>query len=75
VNYSGTKNDSKCGNQLGISNNGDVVFHPNGNFVHSYRIHTGELVASLQGHYERVNCCKFRPHTEVNILFLACSKL
>lgn len=64
VNYSGIKNNSRHGNQMAVSFNGAVVFHPNLSNIHSYSIHTGQHVSTLQGHYERVSCCVFHPFLE-----------
>ena len=42
-----------------------MVFHPIGRAeVGAFRLHTGDLVASLQGHMEAVNTCAFRRSTQ-----------
>jgi WD40 repeat protein len=41
-----------------------IVYHPNASLINAYNIHTGDLIESLQGHYDRVNCCTFHPIRE-----------
>lgn len=53
VNYSSAKNFSRGGIQFCVSANGEVVYYPNGNNIHPYRIHTGDMLPILQGHYEK----------------------
>lgn len=64
INYLGTRNSSKASTQIALSSNGEVVYHPNGRAIHSYRVHTGEQLGSYKGHYEGVNCCVFHPLNE-----------
>ncbi len=41
-----------------------VAYHPQGNTIHAYSVHTGQLLSTLQAHFDRVNCCIFHPTRE-----------
>ena len=41
TNFPSTKNTFRNSMQLGISTNGLLVYHPNGNDIHVYHIYTG----------------------------------
>ena len=69
INYADTKNHSKNPVEMAVSNNGQLVYHPNGNVINVYHIQSGELINTLQGHYEKINCCVFHPNAEVLVYF------
>lgn len=64
VNFPETKNFSKSSTQMAISKNDMIVYHPNANMINAYHIHTGKLIGTLQGHYEKVNAVAFHPSKE-----------
>jgi len=64
ANYPSTENRFKNGNQMAVSANGAIVFHPNDNMINAYHVHTGALLFQLKGHFDRVNCCLFHPQKE-----------
>mmetsp|Transcript_35876 Transcript_35876/g.57994 ORF Transcript_35876/g.57994 Transcript_35876/m.57994 type:complete len:459 (+) Transcript_35876:115-1491(+) len=64
VNFGGTKNQHKKGTAMCTDNDGRFVFHPNGDEVWMYEIHSGTLCKRLKGHFEGVNCCVYHPSRE-----------
>ena len=46
---------------MSVSNNGMLVYHPNGSVIHAYNIQSGELVGILQGHFDKVELDDFHP--------------
>ena len=58
---------------MSVSSNGKFVFHPNGNSIHVYNIHTGELVHLLQAHYDKVNAILAHPQKQVHIIQISVS--
>jgi WD40 repeat protein len=58
-----TNTHTTC-NQMCVSNNGMIVYHPGGSFIDAFYVETGEKFTSYQGHYERVNCCVFNPQDQ-----------
>ncbi|KAK0143979.1 DNA excision repair protein ERCC-8 [Merluccius polli] len=63
VNYGKVSNESRKGLKFAVSGgcSPDCVFVPCGSSVAAYGLHSGELVATLRGHYNNVDCCDFHP--------------
>ncbi|CAL8251135.1 unnamed protein product [Boreogadus saida] len=63
VNYGKVSNESRKGLKFTVSTGCslDCVFVPCGSSVAVYGLHSGELVATLRGHYNNVDCCDFHP--------------
>ncbi|XP_061756685.1 DNA excision repair protein ERCC-8 [Nerophis ophidion] len=64
VNYGKVSNQSRKRRQLTVSQgcSPEFAFVPCGTSVAVYALHTGELVTTLRGHYNQVDCCEFHPH-------------
>ena len=67
VNYGKVSNESRKGLKFTVSTGCslDCVFVPCGSSVAVYGLHSGELVATLRGHYNNVDCCDFHPDYQV----------
>lgn len=61
VNYPGIRNNAKRGNQMTVSSNGRLLYHPSGNNIQVFEVLTGKLVNTLRGHFETVNACIYHP--------------
>ncbi|XP_054466725.1 DNA excision repair protein ERCC-8 isoform X2 [Anoplopoma fimbria] len=63
LNYGKVSNDSRKKLQFTVSRgcSPEFVFVPCESSVAVYAIHTGELVTTLRGHYNNVDCCEFHP--------------
>ncbi|KAL0480567.1 DNA excision repair protein ERCC [Acrasis kona] len=61
VHYPDTVNKCSKGNQIAVSHDGNVVYHPNGNDIAAYDVHHGRIIKNMVGHYSGVNCCIFHP--------------
>lgn len=67
VNYPGIKNQfqkQRRTNYLTVSQNGDLVFHPNDSFVVIYETKTGEVVNTLKNHFKPVTSCIYNPELQ-----------
>jgi len=67
VNYPGIKNKfqkQRKTNYLTISQNGELVFHPNDSFVVIYETKTGEIVNTLKNHFKPVTSCVYNPELQ-----------
>ncbi|KAM8866741.1 DNA excision repair protein ERCC-8 [Synchiropus picturatus] len=64
VNYGKVSNESRKKLQISVSRgcSPEFVFVPCGSSVALYDLHSGELVTSLRGHYNSVDCCEFHPY-------------
>jgi DNA excision repair protein ERCC-8 len=67
VNYPNIQNSGINSIQIAASLNGKVVYHPVKQGIHSYDIHTGELLSVMQGHFEKVRSCVFHTSAEVRL--------
>lgn len=67
VNYGKVCNESRKRLQFTVSRgcSPEFVFVPCGSSVAVYALHTGELVTTLRGHYNNVDCCEFHPDYQV----------
>lgn len=67
VNYGKVANESRKRLQFTVSRgcSPEFVFVPCGSSVAVYGLHTGELVTTLRGHYNNVDCCEFHPDYQV----------
>ncbi|XP_061674368.1 DNA excision repair protein ERCC-8 isoform X2 [Syngnathoides biaculeatus] len=68
VNYGKVSNKSRKRRQFTVSQgcSPEFVFAPCGSSVAVYGLHTGDLVTTLRGHYNQVDCCEFHPdHQEL----------
>ncbi|XP_022518350.2 DNA excision repair protein ERCC-8 isoform X2 [Astyanax mexicanus] len=63
VNYGKVVNESRKGVKLTVSQgcSPEFVFVPCGSSVMVYALHTGEMITTLRGHYNNVDCCEFHP--------------
>ncbi|XP_068166422.1 DNA excision repair protein ERCC-8 isoform X2 [Antennarius striatus] len=63
VNYGKIYNESRKRLQFTVSRgcSPEFVFVPCGSSVAVYGLHTGELITTLRGHYNNVDCCAFQP--------------
>ncbi|XP_066567519.1 DNA excision repair protein ERCC-8 [Amia ocellicauda] len=61
VNYGKVSNDSRKGLKFTVSRgcSPEFVFVPCGSAIAVYTLHTGELITTLRGHYNSVDCCDF----------------
>jgi DNA excision repair protein ERCC-8 len=59
VHYDGVRNGQLKGSQIAVSSNGQLVYHPTGQVILVFEIHTGKLINILRGHYSKVNTCVF----------------
>jgi len=67
VNYPGIKNKSqkqRRTNYLAVSQNGELVFHPNDSFVVIFETKTGEVVNTLKNHFKPVTSCVYNPELQ-----------
>ncbi|KAI5610353.1 DNA excision repair protein ERCC-8, partial [Silurus asotus] len=67
VNYGKVVNESRKGVKFTVSRgcSPEFVFVPCGTSVAVYGLYTGELVTTLRGHYNNVDCCEFHPDYQV----------
>lgn len=67
VNYGKVVNESRKGVKFTVSRgcSPEFVFVPCGSSVAVYGLYTGELVTTLRGHYNNVDCCEFHPDYQV----------
>lgn len=63
VNYGKVVNESRKGVKFTVSRgcSPEFVFVPCGSSVVVYALHTGEMITTLRGHYNNVDCCEFHP--------------
>lgn len=63
VNYGKVCNESRKGLKFTVSCgcSPELVFVPCGSSVAVYALHTGQLLTTLRGHYNNINCCHFHP--------------
>ncbi|KAJ3604252.1 hypothetical protein NHX12_028993 [Muraenolepis orangiensis] len=63
VNYGKVSNESRKGLKFTVSGgcSPDCVFVPCGSSVAAYALHSGELLSTLRGHYNNVDCCVYHP--------------
>ncbi|KAJ7569020.1 hypothetical protein O6H91_01G057600 [Diphasiastrum complanatum] len=61
INYGTTRIAGKKGLQLSFSPDGSLLFVPSDTIIQAYDVWTGNLHATLKGHYDLVNCCSFHP--------------
>ncbi|KAJ8413989.1 hypothetical protein AAFF_G00065870 [Aldrovandia affinis] len=61
VNYGKVANESRKGLKFAVSQgcSPEFAFVPCGSSVAVYGLHTGELITTLRGHYNYVDCCEF----------------
>ena len=66
VNFGRISNKNKKGVQFAVScdTNPDIVFVPSETNLEMFLMSTGEKIGTLRGHYNRINCCVFHPHTQ-----------
>jgi DNA excision repair protein ERCC-8 len=67
VNYPGVKNQhqkQRRTSYLAVSQNGELIFHPNDSFVVIYETRTGEVVNTLKNHFKPVTTCVYNPELQ-----------
>jgi DNA excision repair protein ERCC-8 len=67
VNYPGVKNQhqkQRRTSYLAVSQNGELIFHPNDSFVVIYETKTGEVVNTLKNHFKPVTSCVYNPELQ-----------
>lgn len=65
VNFGGARNAAEKANQMAISSDGSVLYHPNGFDILALEAQTGRKLGLLRGHMDKVNCCVFHPFSQV----------
>lgn len=68
VNYGKVSNGNRKKLQFAVSRGcgPEFVFVPCESSVAVYAVHTGELVSTLRGHYNNVDCCELHPDYQVS---------
>jgi len=64
VNFGGARNAAEKANQMAISSDGSVLYHPNGFDILALEAQTGRKLGLLRGHMDKVNCCVFHPFSQ-----------
>jgi hypothetical protein len=51
--------------RMALSDDGTVVYRPNGNNIQVQSLVTGEVISQLSGHYATVMCCAYQSRQHV----------